>query len=231
MRLRPPRHTAAPGLIAFARSVVRDAMERCAENPRLPCLAAVDGTCGNGHDTLFLARTLCAIGGKPCGLFSFDVQPAALAAGRAALDREGLTACVRLLLKNHARLARVLERAEDWPPSLAAIRRTDGGAPASLRLAAAMYNLGFLPGGDKRVVTTPADTLVSLQGAAAALAPQGILTVHAYGGHPGGMEELRAVEAWCAALPFARWTAARYALCNKARNPEALFLVAKKEES
>ena len=217
-----PRHTAIPDLLRLGRQVARDALLRCAADPALPCLAAVDGTCGNGHDTLFLAETLAEIGGKPHGVFAFDVQPAAIEAARARLG--ALAACVTLLLASHARLAEELARPENRPASLAG-----GGAVSPPSIAVAMYNLGFLPGSDKRVVTSAGDTLVSLQSAADFLAPRGLLLVHAYGGHAGGREEMEAVDAWHAALPFEHWTVARYALHNKARNPEALFLAEKRE--
>ena len=216
------RYTAVPDLIRLGRQVAREALLRCAADPALPCLAAVDGTCGNGHDTLFLAETLAEIGGKPHGVFAFDVQPAAIEAARARLGvlADGVT----LLLASHARLAEELARPENRPASLAG-----GGAISPPPIAAAMYNLGFLPGSDKRVVSTAGDTLVSLQSAAGLLAPRGVLLVHAYGGHPGGREELEAVDAWHAALPFEQWTAAKYAMRNKARNPEALFLAERRE--
>ena len=131
---------------------------------------------------------------------------------------------VSLLLASHARLAEELARPENRPASLAG-----GAAISPPPVAVAMYNLGFLPGSDKRVVTSAGDTLVSLRSAAELLAPRGVLLVHAYGGHAGGREELEAVDAWHAALPFEHWTAAKYALRNKARNPEALFLAEKRE--
>ena len=218
----PTRHTAIPDLLRFGRQVAREALLRCASDPALPCLAAVDGTCGNGHDTLFLAQTLAEIGGKPHGVFAFDVQPAAIASARARLG--ALADGVTLLLASHARLAEELARPENCPASLAG-----GGTTLPPPIAAAMYNLGFLPGSNRRVVTTAGDTLVSLQSTAALLAPRGVLLVHAYSGHPGGREELEAVDAWHAALPFEQWTAARYALRNKTRNPEALFLAEKRE--
>ena len=213
---------AVPTLFQLGRQAVEQALRRCADDPDLPCLAAVDGTCGNGGDTLFLAKTLASFGGKPYGLFAFDVQEAALEATRARLERGGFSEYVRLVPHSHARLREMLGDTEAFPPLL---RETE----SPLRIAAAMYNLGFLPRSDKRVTTVAGHTLASLDAAAAALACGGILAVHAYGGHPGGREELEAVDSWCTALPFDEWTAARYTLCNKPRNPEALFLVGREQ--
>lgn len=231
------RHMAIPDLVSLARHAVQSALRRCADNPDLPCLAVVDSTCGNGHDTLFLAEAVSSLGGKPYGVFAFDVQPEALEATRTRLKNNGLTGSVCLLMKNHACLAEVLTQPESCPPSLAGAfarpqegRASPVGRPIvviPLRIAAAMYNLGFLPRSDKRIITTPADTLRSLKSAATAMAPQGILAIHAYGGHPGGLDELQAVDTWCSALPFSEWRAVRYSVCNKTRNPETLFLAEK----
>ncbi len=57
-----------------------------------------------------------------------------------------------------------------------------------------MFNLGYLPHGDKTRTTTSATTLPALAQARAVLAPGGIITVLAYRGHPGGQEEAQDVE-------------------------------------
>ncbi len=230
-------HSAIPDLIRLGRQAVRSALLRCAANPLLDHLAAVDGTCGNGHDTLFLAETLASIGRKPHAVFAFDVQPEAIRATRARLEKAGLADRVCLLLESHARLTDELAKRTNHPASLScpegvsASPNNESTSPVSFRIAAAMYNLGFLPRSDRRVITATETTIVSLQSAATLLVPQGLLLIHAYGGHPGGLDELAAVDAWCAALPFDEWTVAKYTLHNKTRNPEALFLAEKHEKS
>jgi SAM-dependent methyltransferase len=211
-------------------------------------LVAVDGTCGNGHDTRFLAQSLIRLAGHlHWSILAFDVQQAALDAARALLARcnlrefcrpdgqaegpwsgeapaaPGPAGEVRFLLRGHERLGDIfaLHAAE-----LADENRQ--GGPEKAALAAVMYNLGFLPRSDRRIITRAQSTLCSLTQAAEALAPGGTLAVHAYGGHAGGREELAAVAAWFAALPHGSWEAGRYSLCNKPRNPEALFLALKR---
>ncbi len=175
-------------------------------------LLAVDATCGNGHDACFLAAVLRRCHAKrPYGVLAFDVQESALRCAKELLTKRGLADTVECLLQDHAVLGAELLR-----------RQKAAGSP--IILAAVMYNLGFLPRSDKRLVTRKESTLASLEAAARFLAPHGILSVHAYGGHSGGREELEAVESWCAALPFKLWTVARYSMCNKLRRPEALFL-------
>ena len=67
-------------------------------------------------------------------------------------------------------------------------------------LAAAVFNLGYLPGGADTLVTSPGSTVSALEQAARLLKPGGIITVSLYTGHAGGPEEALAVEGWGAAL-------------------------------
>jgi hypothetical protein len=61
---------------------------------------------------------------------------------------------------------------------------------------AVMFNLGYLPSGDKSVITLPSSTLPALETAAKLLGGGGILTTVVYPGHEGGAEEAAAVVRW-----------------------------------
>jgi hypothetical protein len=63
-----------------------------------------------------------------------------------------------------------------------------------------MFNLGYLPGGDKHLITQTESTLVALQSAGKLLAKDGLLTIMAYPGHPGGDDEALKVAQWCSQL-------------------------------
>ncbi len=63
--------------------------------------------------------------------------------------------------------------------------------PASA--SAVVYNLGYLPGGDKSVTTSPSSTEASLRLASAIVRPGGGLVVTCYRGHRGGPEEAEGV--------------------------------------
>ena len=134
----------------------------------VPGAIVVDATVGNGHDTLLLAQHVGASG----QVFGFDVQQSALAA--AALRLQGLPQ-VTLFHSGHERLA------ERLPPG------------AKDRLAAVMFNLGFLPGGPKELITRADTTLSALTQALDYLAIGGLDTRVLYPGHPGGDQEAAAV--------------------------------------
>ena len=150
----------------------------------------VDATVGNGHDTVWLAHIV----GPTGRVFGFDVQAAALAA--TAQRIAGLPQ-VTLVHSGHQHMAAMLP------------------AAAAGKLAAVMFNLGFLPGADKSIVTHAETTLAALQQATDRLAVGGQITVVQYPGHPGGADEAAAVHAWARQLPdtvaatsFARLNAA-----------------------
>jgi len=134
----------------------------------------VDATAGNGQDTLELARLV----GETGRVHAFDIQQAAIDQTRRRLTRYGLMERVTLQLCGHEHL---LER---LPPE------------SRGNIAAVMFNLGYLPGGDKKRITRAATTLRGMEQAIQCLRPGGVLTVIAYPGHPGGSEELDAVKHW-----------------------------------
>lgn len=204
----PVPEAGVPRLDDLAHQTIRRAIATVRREEDAPFLL-VDATAGNGHDTLFLARCAEEHGGE---VLALDIQEAALAHVRARLTEAALTGRTRLLLLGH----------EELEPCLSRLM-ADGAAP--LRLAGVVFNLGFLPGSDKRVVTRPATTCAALRGAVRLLSPGGVIAAHMYSGHPGGQEECEAVLALAAALPWQEWRVLSLAQHNKPRNREWLLLI------
>jgi len=140
---------------------------------------AIDATAGNGRDAKFLAETV----GPSGTVFAFDVQPLAIERTTKLLADAGICN-VTLLHRDHGNLQ------ESIPTSLHG------------RIGAAMFNLGHLPGGDRTLITQVNSTLPALQVALELLRPGGVLTVMAYTGHPGGLEEANAVRSLLNGLPL-----------------------------
>lgn len=133
---------------------------------------AVDATAGRGSDTCFLAHAVGTAG----RVIAFDVQDEALKSTRERLERESVLDRVHLVHASHACLS------EHLPD------------PARGRLAAVMFNLGYLPkGGSPSVITRPESTVQALEQACTQLQPGGVLSVVSYRGHSGGAEEDAAV--------------------------------------
>lgn len=148
----------------------------------------LDATCGNGYDTAFLAALRCR-GQK---LLALDRQASAVQATHKRLVeagfREGLDQGELVLRQaDHSSLGLIL----------------DGLAVVSI--AAAMFNLGYLPGGDHSIITSARSTIPALDEVTARLTMGGISTVMTYRQHPGGREEHDAVVAWSRGLQPGRF--------------------------
>lgn len=149
---------------------------------------AIDATAGNGHDTVFLAHCV-APGGQ---VYGFDIQPAALASTRARLQAEQQSAQVALCAIGHEHMASHVPT--EWRGKVSAI----------------MFNLGYLPGGDKSVITDAATTVAALNQALELLRPGGLVSLLQYRGHAGADAEVAAVDTWIKALP-GTWCVQRHA--------------------
>jgi hypothetical protein len=60
----------------------------------------------------------------------------------------------------------------------------------------AVFNLGYRPGSDRRIVTRSETTLAALQACCEWLGGKGALSVIAYPGHPAGAEETERIGQW-----------------------------------
>lgn len=169
--------------------------------------SAIDATGGNGFDAAFLAQQLQGGG----SLHIFDVQQKALSATRARIEALSPAAECEVLyhLRGHEEISEVMETAGE------------------AQIGAVMFNLGYLPHGDKEVTTRPQTTRTALSCALRVVRPGGIVTVVVYTGHPGGEDEARVVDTLIAALDPEEWEVASYQ--QQLRNaPPRLIVLEKK---
>ncbi|MES0371871.1 MAG: class I SAM-dependent methyltransferase [Mariprofundaceae bacterium] len=165
----------------------------------------VDATVGNGHDSIFLARTV----GHKGHLYGFDIQENAIIHSLKNLAARQLTGHTTLLQKSH-------EFMDDYIPS-----REHG------RIKSVVFNLGYLPGSDKSITTLPESTLSALNIALNLLSKDGIISILAYTGHPGGMEECNAVKRWAKNLPAAAYKTSIINLLPDHKSPPEWFLISR----
>ena len=135
---------------------------------------AIDATCGNGHDTLFLAEQV-GINGQ---VYGFDVQQRALDLTAIKLQEQQQFKQVELTLAGHERMQAFIPKQHQQD------------------ISAIMFNLGYLPSGDKSIITLAETTLTALNAASQLLKPSGLMTVIVYPGHDGGQQELQALQNW-----------------------------------
>jgi hypothetical protein len=135
---------------------------------------AIDATCGNGHDTLLLAGLI----GENGHVWGFDIQGQAITETGRKLEKAGLSSRVTLLQKGHEELAEHV------------------AGPVQVVL----FNLGYLPGGDRSIITRPETTAAALEQSLGLLTAGGIVLMSIYPGHGGGADEQTVVESWAADL-------------------------------
>lgn len=162
---------------------------------------AVDATCGNGHDTLLLASLVGATG----HVWGFDIQHEAIAATDSRLTEAGLSDRMTLLTVGHEELA----------------------SHIAVPVQAVLFNLGYLPGGDRNIITRPETTSSALVQSLELLAPGGVVVVTVYPGHSGGDDEQDAVESWAAGLDPKAYHCWRMGQTNVSPTAPYLLLVQK----
>lgn len=153
----------------------------------------IDATAGNGKDTLFLAGLV----GETGKVFAFDIQDEAIEKTQALLEAHGMTRRVHLIHKGH-------ELMDDY---------------VNIQVQGVLFNLGYLPGGDPRIVTSPDTTLCALKKSVHLLAVGGVLSIAVYWGHPGGMEERDVVDEWIKELSPREWDVMKITFPNKNMAP------------
>lgn len=164
----------------------------------------IDATCGNGHDSLELASL--ALTNDSGQLIGYDIQ-------KQAIEQTWQRLKSHLSAEQQARVTLYQESHASFSKELHA---------ESVRLI--VYNLGYLPGGDKNVTTRVTSTIDSLDQAAKLIMPRGAISVTCYPGHPEGAKEQEAllghVQAWS---PF-EWSCSHHIWLNRRQAPSLLIL-------
>ena len=154
----------------------------------------IDGTCGNGFDTLFLARLARKV-------YAFDVQDLAIENTKDRIKRNKLFN-VKLIKDSHANLDKYVEEP----------------------IKAAMFNLGYLPGSDKRVVTKSDSTIEAIKKTQERLLPGGLICLTVYTGKFGGEEESNELLSYVRPLNHEEYNVIKYSYYNKSKAPYIIII-------
>lgn len=163
-----------------------------------PSDLVIDATCGNGQDTLFLSTL------NPQQIVSLDIQQQALTKATQLLHTKAPQAPVEFLLQSHANLTQLRL---SCPPRLI------------------VYNLGYLPGGDKKIVTKTETTLQSLRSACEILALKGAISITCYPGHPEGKEEELAILSFFKQASSLEWRVCYHTWINRPLSPSLFWVI------
>ncbi len=164
----------------------------------------VDATAGNGHDTVFLAEAV-GDGGK---VIAIDIQAEAIESTRQRLQEIQLDRRVELHQASHAEIGRLV---------------TVGSATVIV------FNLGYLPGSDRALITQSETTLSALSASVVVLKKGGVLAVVCYPDHAGGDDEAARVVGFLRELKNFRL--AKYELLSTHRPSPFLLIAWKKSDT
>ena len=87
-----------------------------------------------------------------------------------------------------------------------------------------MYNLGFLPGGDKSITTEATSTILSIKEALTLLSPGGIISIAIYTGHEEGKIEEVAILEFVKNLPKREYGVMIHLFINRTNSPMLVII-------
>ena len=155
----------------------------------------VDMTAGNGKDTAFL-----------CGLakfvYAFDIQEIALNNTTKLLEKNNFTN-YELILSSHENVDLFVKE----------------------KVKAFIYNLGYLPTGDKTITTLATSTINSLKKCLSLLDEKGIIVLVIYPGHENGAIESEIVYKFMSKLPQTDYSIITYKFINQINNPPYVIVL------
>ena len=162
---------------------------------------AVDFTMGNGHDTLWLSNAV----GEEGKVYAFDIQPQALASSEKLLTESGAAKNYTLILDSHSNVKDYVKE----------------------KICIGMFNLGFLPSGDKSITTKRDTTMIAIRAAIDLLDADGALLIAVYPGHEEGTIEGNLIDEELSKLNRKELCACKFKIVNSPTSP-FFFLIERK---
>ena len=165
----------------------------------------VDATAGNGNDTLFLAQNMQ----KYTKLYAFDIQESALNSAKKNIQENSMDIAncdnIKFICDSHDRI--------------------DAYVLGNIDLA--IFNLGYLPGGNHDITTKCETTKKAVQIVLDKLSLNGCLAIVLYSAHEEGLKEANLLREFLENLPKKYFTAGYYQMVNHNINAPALCWIEK----
>lgn len=163
----------------------------------------VDMTCGNGHDTVYLASGMS----DRAVLYAFDIQPCAIentqiAVAAAHLEKKNII----YKLGSHDDLLNEIAKPIDI----------------------AVFNLGYLPSGNHELHTNTETTLKACKICLNKIAINGIIIIVSYPGTEAGAEECCRLQEFLQEVPQQVFHVSQWQPLNQVNDPPVLYIVQKR---
>lgn len=152
----------------------------------------IDATLGNGYDTI----KLCEKVGKNARVYAFDIQKDAILKAKEKIKEKGFEN-VEYILDSHENMTKYV----------------------SEKVKAVIFNLGYLPGGDKNIHTNPETTIKAIDEALSVISDDGFISIMIYHGKDTGTIERDEVLKYLKALDHKKYTVLITDFFNRPNNP------------
>lgn len=159
----------------------------------------IDATCGNGNDTLFLAKSPVK------KVYSFDIQQLAIDRATKLLKENDIIDKVTLINDCHSEVKKYI----------------------SEEITAVMFNLGYLPNADHQITTRGKTTIIALKNILELLKVGGLITIVVYWGHENGKLEKEELVTYVEKLSQKDVAVLRYEFINQQNNAPFLLVLEK----
>lgn len=159
---------------------------------------AVDMTAGNGNDSKFILENT-----KAKKVFAFDIQELAKKNTLALIGDEPR---FNFILDSYANIDKYIDKKVDL----------------------FIFNLGYLPRGDKDITTNWKSTISAIKKSLELLSPRGKIIITIYPGHPAGKIESLKINEFLKDLDYKKYTVLKLAFTNKINNPPHVMLIGHK---
>ncbi|WP_455716640.1 class I SAM-dependent methyltransferase [Anaerosporobacter sp.] len=162
---------------------------------------AIDCTMGNGNDTAFL----CELVGDSGKVYAFDIQETAIENTRRLLSDYNLLERAELILDGHQNVDKYV----------------------TSKVKFVIFNLGYLPKVDHRVVTKTETTLPAIEKCLNLLQKNGVIILVLYPGHESGTEEKKNIVEYVSNLSQKEYSVSHLHFLNQINNPPELVCIEK----
>lgn len=162
----------------------------------------IDATMGNGYDTIFLSKLV----GKLGYVYAFDIQKKAIQNTQDKILEQNIDN-VSLIFDSHANFKEYFN--DDF------------------KIKAAIFNLGYLPNGDKSIITKSESTIQAIQWLLTHLEINGRIILVVYHGHEGGKKERDDLLSFVETLDQTYYQVLKYQFLNQKNNPPLCICINK----
>lgn len=181
-------------VLAFSKKIIREKIDKNS--------VAVDATCGNGNDTLFLAKTSAK------KIYAFDVQQVAIERTTNLLQEHNLLEKCNLILDGHQNFEKYI----------------------SEKINVVVFNLGYLPNANHDITTNYDTTLTAIRKFLDRLVVGGVVVVIVYWGHDAGKIEKDELLKYVRELDQKYVEVLKYQFINQKNNAPFLIALEKLKE-